>query len=313
MRLHLDYTPKKPGFTIGHDDQIFLLGSCFSTHIGSLLVENRFPVLSNPAGIQFNPQSVLLGLESILGKGPEPEKFMLQRGDQFYSYLCHSSVHAFSQQALLKEINKRNSEALEFLKNADYLFITFGTAFFYRHLALGAIVANCHKQPGTLFKKELLSVEQITDPYEKLINDLKALNKKLRIIFTVSPVKHLKDGVVENNLSKSTLLLAVHKLVAEGPGCFYFPAYELINDDLRDYRFYKEDLAHPNQQAIEYVWNKFSSWCFDSKTLEINKELRKLHLALHHRQIIDSEDHDLAAFIKNQKQLVNTLKPGLVE
>lgn len=312
MQFHLDYTPKKPGFAIKHGKRIFLIGSCFSTHISSLLSEYRFNVLSNPHGIVFNPLSIRTSLRNILGKEDNNKELLLQHGHLFYSFLCHSSVHAASKHELLEKISSINEESFARLKNCDYLIITFGSAYYYHHVELNSPVANCHKQPGNSFRKELLTVERILSDFQELLNDLRSLNKNLKIIFTVSPVKHLKDGVIENNLSKATLILAAQKLVQANSDCHYFPAYELVNDDLRDYRFYKEDLAHPNQQAIDYVWNKFSDWAFDPSTLEINKEIRRLNLALNHKQMQDSEDSKLKEFIKNQKALINKLSPGLI-
>jgi hypothetical protein len=237
----------------------------------------------------------------------------LQRDHRYYSYQHHSSINASSEVELIKNINKINHECHAFLKSCQYLFITFGSAYYYRHKTLNRIVANCHKQSANTFEKQLTKPEEIVQEYQSLIKKLNAFNPVLKIIFTVSPVKHLKDGVIENNLSKSTLLIAVHQLVSENTDCFYFPAYELVNDDLRDYRFYKEDLAHPNQQAIDYVWDKFSDCYFSDRTKDLNEQIYNLHLAMTHRKMQENEleSQKLMDFIRIQKEEIKKLYPEI--
>jgi hypothetical protein len=240
-------------------------------------------------------------------------KYLVERNGVFFSYAHHSSFHNEDDEDLLKKINHENKTAFEFLKETDYLFITFGSAFFYHHIQLNEPVANCHKQAGNLFEKRLLTVEEITEKYSALIAHLKSFNPKLKIIFTVSPVKYFKDGVIENNISKSTLLLSAHQLVKQFDNCYYFPAFELVNDDLRDYRFYKEDLAHPNDLAIDYVWNKFSDCFFNKQTLLLNKQIHALNLALNHRKLITHSEEaiKLNDFILKQKDLIRKTNPEI--
>lgn len=313
MRLHLDHTPQQPGFNITHNQGIFLIGSCFSTNIGALLNDHRFKVFSNPGGILFNPLSISEGLQAILKQEKADEKLMLEREGVFYHFRCHSSVHAASKNELSALISETTTKSLEFLKSCNYLILTFGTAFYYHHIALNTVVANCHKQPGKLFEKKLAGVEQILGQYHILLNQLKEVNPQLKIIFTVSPVKHLKDGLVENNISKSTLILAIHELIRSHHQCSYFPAFELVNDDLRDYRFYKEDMAHPNEQAIQYVWEKFSDCYFGPATQQLNQKIKQLNQALSHRPLSSNQEEQVKfqAFISKLKEEIVQQFPAI--
>ncbi len=285
MRFHLDHIPKKPGYHLTHHDKLFLIGSCFSTHIGNLLNSYRYRTFQNPSGIVFNPMSVAGELQSVLHPKKTNPNELFQRDGRHYSFHHHSSFFGETADELLSKINERRHEALMFLKEAKCLFITFGTAYYYHHLKLNTVVANCHKQPSTLFEKRLATTSEIFQAFFSLHTELKKVNPHLQIIYTVSPVKHLKDGLIENNLSKAVLLLAIHELTQKAADTFYFPAYELVNDDLRDYRFYKADLAHPNEQAIEYVWEKFSDCFFPPSSNELHQLILSLNKAEAHRSL----------------------------
>lgn len=313
MRFHLDYIPTLPGFELNHSKKIVLLGSCFSENISEKLKKYRFSILNNPNGILFNPLSIHQCLETLISGNPFDEKNLVYRDGNFFSYQHHSSIHDEDKHDLLKKINHQNKSGAEFLKKTDCLIITFGSAFLFHHLELNAPVANCHKQHDKLFEKKLLTVEQITEKYAVLLSQLKKMNPLLRVVFTVSPVKYFRDGVMENNLSKSTLLLSVHQLVSQFPHCYYFPAFELVNDDLRDYRFYKEDLAHPNEQAIEYVWEKFSISFFSENTRSLNKQILALNQALNHRKLIVNSEEALKLndFILKQKEIIRKINPEI--
>jgi hypothetical protein len=304
MKFHLNFIPKKSPNEISHLNNIFLIGSCFTENISHKLTECGFKTYHNPSGILFNPASILQCLSSIVEEKHFSEKYLLQRDTIHLSYLHHSSIHASDKSQLTEKINSENAKASAFLKESNFLIVTFGTAFTYRHLGLNEVVANCHKQPGAAFEKKLLDVDMIVNDYSHLILALQKINPNINILFTVSPVKHLKDGVVENNVSKATLLLSVHELVKKHPNCSYFPAYELVNDDLRDYRFYKEDLAHPNNAAINYVWKKFSDCFFSAETKQFNQGIQKLNAALNHRSNVSNpkELEKLNDFIDKQKR-----------
>jgi len=313
MKFHLNYTPEKFPFDISHNDRCFLSGSCFAENISKKMQEQGFSIVSNPNGILFNPQSLLQSLVSAIEKNAFDEKFLLERDGLNYSFLHHSSVYASNKKELLEKIHKNQNQAHAFLKTTKVLVITFGSAFVYEHKTLQKVVSNCHKQPGTAFEKKFLEPEWIVESYQSLFQKLKAFNPDLKIIFTVSPVKYLKDGLENNSQSKASLLLAVNRLVKNNANCHYFPAYELQNDDLRDYRFYKEDLAHPNAQAIEYIWEKFSECAFSEKTRTINSEISKLKAAQNHRKLSASAEGDqkLQDFIQSQKLKIRTLAPGI--
>lgn len=313
MQFHLNYTPPKFDFTIDHHSKVFLIGSCFSENIGTLLSDYKFKTHSNPNGILFNPLSIFNCLNNIIDDKPFDENLILKRDDIFYSYLHHSSINSSNENDLKENINSENKKAHQFLNECDQLIITFGTAFLYQHIALNKTVANCHKQAATAFEKKCISVTEIIESYSVLIQKLQKFNPKLKLIFTVSPVKYLKDGIVENNLSKSTLILAIHELLIQNNNCYYFPAFELVNDDLRDHRFYKENLAHPNELAINYVWEKFSASCFNEKTMAINKQINKLNLAIDHREMNagTQEKLKLQDFIAKQKEELKKLDPQI--
>jgi len=313
MRFNLNFNPPKPGFTINHGHRLFLTGSCFSENIFRFLTEKRFKAHPSPNGIVFNPDSICRNLQTLIMADKLDEKFILNRNGIFFSFLHHSSVHDESRSDLVKKINHDLKTASLFLKTANFLVITFGSAYAYKHVELNSIVANCHKQPGQVFEKILLTPEKIQTDFAALIRSLQTFNPTLKIIFTVSPVKYLKDGIIENNLSKATLLLSVHEIVKSHSNCCYFPAFELVNDDLRDYRFYKEDLAHPNEQAIAYVWEKFSETFFSDHTLLLNQEINKLNSALNHRRLINNSEEaiKLNNFILKQKEVIKTLDASI--
>jgi hypothetical protein len=296
MNFNLNYTPPPSLLRISHNDKILLIGSCFAENIGEKLRHSKFDCLVNPNGILFNPISISKALHSYI----HPEKYQLNTGNNnglYFSYDHHGDLSDPDKEQLTAKIKRSMDEAHQFLKTARILIITFGSAFVYRRIRDAEIVANCHKLPQKEFMKDLLSPEDINSAYTHLINELRDLNPDLKIIFTVSPVKYLRDGIIENNLSKSILIYSVHNKVSATSNpkstlLNYFPAYELVNDDLRDYRFYKEDMAHPNDQAINYIWEKFSDTYFDEDTKELNEKINDIRKAASHRPIhTDSDAH----------------------
>lgn len=291
MKFHIDHTPKKAGFELSHSNGIFLLGSCFSEEIGKRMIEMRMKVYKNPNGILFNPLSMEMCLNAILSGSVDTKK-ILERGTEYFSYDHHSSVKANSKKELVDQIKEEQKKALHFLQDAKVLIFTFGTAFYYRELELNAVVANCHKQKSTLFAKEHCTYESIVSKYGALLTSIKKINPSIQFIFTVSPVKYLKDGVEKNSLSKSILILAAQTICQQNKDSHYFPAYELVSDDLRDHRFYKEDLAHPNEQAINYVWEKFSHTFFSEKTQNLNQKISQLNRALSHKPLHSNKEEE---------------------
>ena len=283
MQFHLGFQPAISQQKITHNDNVLLIGSCFSEHIGNRLSDLKFNVNSNPFGIVFNPKSIEGALNRILDKNYYTNYDVFEKEGLWYSLETHSSISACTKNELLEKLNHVIDDWHLKIQSASYLMITLGSAYAYKHIEHSKIVANCHKLPQSQFIKTLLEFEDIVFNYQRLIDKLKQCNSHLSILFTVSPVKHLRDGVIENNLSKAILIQFVHKLIKQNSHCFYFPAYELVNDDLRDYRFYESDMAHPNAQAINYVWKKFADVYFNEATNAINEKLNQIYQAYNHR------------------------------
>ena len=276
-------TPKYP-FDINYQDKLMLLGSCFSDHIGNFFQEMRFDTLSNPFGTLFNPVSIANALKMCMN----PELFNEQHIDFFnekwISYAHHGKFSHPDKETFIQNIRQNLDKAHDFLSSANYLFITFGTAYCYRLIERDLIVANCHKIPANQFEKQLLTIEQIVGLYQDLLEQLRQFNPKLKIIFTVSPVRHLADGFHENQISKSTLHLSVNQLV-DNINTYYFPSYEMVQDDLRDYRFYAADLCHPSDAAVTYIREKLTDAFFTPETQERMKEVVKENKAQGHRSL----------------------------
>ena len=276
-------TPKFP-FQISHQDHILLLGSCFSDHIGAFLSKNWFFVLSNPFGTLFNPISIANTLKMTINPELFSEDYRYFFDNRWVSFAHHGSFAHEDENLFTKQIEQQWIETKTFLEKTDFLFITFGTAYCYKFLERDLIVANCHKIPNSQFQKFRLKIEEIVQVYNDLLQKLYQINPKLKIIFTVSPMRHLGDGFHENQLSKSILHLAIDQLINEKT-VFYFPAYEILMDDLRDYRFYAEDLCHAGENAVRYIEEMFADAFFSHITKEKQKEIEKENKLLNHRPL----------------------------
>ncbi len=284
MRWHLDIECSKFAFEIEHSDKLFLMGSCFAENLAVWLKERYFNVFSNPNGVLFNPVSIYTSLKNILDNSKIfDERYLFYDGEYWRSYLHQTHFFNSNKEKFLAETIEQQRLAYEYIKSCDYLLITFGSAYVYEHVELKEVVANCHKLPSHHFNKRLLEVEEVVNMYQELIEKLRGINSKLRIIFSISPVKYLSYGVFNNHLSKAVLFLLVNKLLNDVGGVYYFPAYELVNDDLRDYRFYKEDMAHPNDLAVKYVMEKFLSVVMSERARETIEALEKLVRAMQHK------------------------------
>ena len=279
MNFHLDFSIPSFPQKINYAHSSLFIGSCFAENIGYTMHQYKFKTQLNPHGILYNPLSIALALRRYMKIDFVTEGELFFSNDCWNSWEHHSRFSNPDKQKCLSEINKNISDAHVSLKNAEWLFITFGSAFVYEKN--NKLIGNCHKQPQKEFTKQLLSVSEIIEEYKSLLTELKKFNPKLKIVFTVSPVRYVRDGVVENNLSKARLIDAVHQLKNES--AFYFPAYELVMDDLRDYRFFKKDLVHPNEQAIAYVFEKFSETNFDSKTITLLEKIKEIRTAKNHK------------------------------
>ena len=274
-------TPKYP-FDINYQDKLMLLGSCFSDHIGNFFQEMRFDTLSNPFGTLFNPVSIANALKMCINPELFNEQYIDFFNEKWISYAHHGKFSHPDKETFLQNIRQNLDKAHDFLSSANYLFITFGTAYCYRLIEQDLIVANCHKIPANQFEKQLLTIEQIVGLYQDLLEQLRQFNPKLKIIFTVSPVRHLADGFHENQISKSILHISVNQLI-DNSNTFYFPSYEMVQDDLRDYRFYAADLCHPSDAAVTYIREKLTEAFFTPETQERMKEVVKENKAQGHR------------------------------
>ena len=271
------------GNRISYESRILFMGSCFTEHIGSLMKELRFRVDLNPFGINYNPSSLSRNLWALLNGKQYNIKDLHEANEKWFSFDHHSQFSAVDPDTCLDNINQRIRHSRDRMGETDYLLLTWGTAWVYVLKESATVVSNCHKLPADNFSRHLLSVNQVVDTYTKLFAGLRSKMPGIKVILTVSPVRHWKDGPVLNTVSKSTLLLAAHRLTEMFSYCEYFPAYEIAMDDLRDYRYYGNDLVHPNQQMIQYIWEKFTDTYFDEKTLRLMGEIEKLIAARNHR------------------------------
>jgi GSCFA family. len=267
------------------------MGSCFAENMGERLRKYGFDSDVNPFGILYNPLSIASSLERLMSGSPFTEAELFQYNGLWHSYAHHGNFSAVTAGETLEKINERLMTAAVRLSDYGVLLVTFGTAWVYRKRDDDRIVANCHKVPERNFTRSRLSVEDITSLWIPLLQKLKQHNPDLRVLFTVSPIRHWKDGAHENQLSKATLLLAIEQL-RERCSVDYFPAYELMMDELRDYRFYAADMLHPSELAIDYIWDRFVASCFDKTTRETMREVEQINRAMSHRPLNpDSEEY----------------------
>lgn len=278
---------EKYEWKLGYSDKILFMGSCFTENIGEIMEGLKFQTCINPFGIVYNPMSVAKSLRRLIdGKGYTQADLFEQNG-YWGSFDFHGRHSAPTPEETLAGMNRQVEEGRQFLSEANYLVLTFGTAWVFEQKETGQVVANCHKFQSADFMRYRLTPGGIIDEFKELLSALWKFNPKLKILFTVSPIRHLKDGANGNQLSKSTLLLAVDRLVA-GFGnerCNYFPSYEIVMDELRDYRFYAADLVHLSPVAIEHIWEKFKGCFFNSETGKIMSEFEKITKAMNHRPL----------------------------
>ncbi|MCB1177329.1 MAG: GSCFA domain-containing protein [Leptospiraceae bacterium] len=307
MKLQIETPIPFPNFNISHQDEIFLIGSCFSENIGKKLKQLKVKVFQNPFGILFNPVSIANTLNHLSSNITFNENLLIEKDGLWFSLIHHGSVYGTSKAELIRKIEKINVDGREKIVKANKLFITFGSAHIYTYIQQNTVVANCHKLPNSDFKKSLLKITEIIELYKICIASIKAINPTIQFVFTVSPVKYLKDGVHENQLSKSTLLLAIEEL-CKIENVSYFPAYEIVTDELRDYRYYNDDLVHPNQIAVNYVWEKFTKCYFTDETKSLANELEVINSMENHRLLhpeSDSSKSFLANLEKKKRELIS--------
>jgi hypothetical protein len=306
MELRTTFKIEPSPYKITYDHKVMFIGSCFASSIGEQMKRGKMTVMINPSGTVYNPVSVCNTLDSITA-GQEFTKYNLHfHNGMWLSFFHYTDFSSEDPDKSLLRINSRLKEASLFLKNTGFLFITLGTARIYRWKKTGQVVSNCHKIPSMEFSHELLSVKEIVDLWTKQLDRLSALYPDLKVIFTISPVRHVKDGLHGNQVSKSVLFLAVEELLGHSSRPQYFPAYELLMDDLRDYRFYSDDMIHPSDSAISYLWEAFSTCYLDNVSVKMWNEAFKITKARNHCFNTDSisKKMDFAQKILNHISLI---------
>jgi hypothetical protein len=295
MQFQLPIEIKLLSPPVMYKDKIMLIGSCFTEHIGNALGDLKFNVLQNPNGILFSPDAVCKSLLSYIGNKKYTDADLFYLNEVWNSWDHHSRFSEMDKEKCLENINVSQTKAHHFLKEAEWLIITLGSSFIYELTRLAetpkhqvfanrqSSVANCHRAPANWFEKKMLDIDEIKKMLAGCLEQLQKFNPRLKFIFTVSPVRHIRDGVVENNRSKARLIEAVHFICTKFSTASYFPAYELVIDVLRDYRFYDIDLVHPNYPATEFVLEKFSAACMNEETMAIMEGIKKIVIAKRHK------------------------------
>lgn len=295
-------------FEISHAQKGMSVGSCFSTNIGSRLHNAKFPILVNPLGTIYNPVSIANTIDLLLGTKAFDEQQIFFANGVWQSYYLHTSFSSVTKDEVLKKFQAVKEDFQQNFKSLDYVILTLGTAWVYELKSSKQIVNNCHKTPASQFNRRRLSVAECVSVLKHAIEQLRNENPNLHVIFTVSPIRHWKDGAHENQVSKSTLFLAIEELQNSLRNIFYFPAYELLMDDLRDYRFYADDMLHPSDLAIEYIWEKFSETYFSKDTKDLIKRIDSIQKALEHKPFNAENDEYKAFKMKTETELENLKK-----
>ncbi|MDR6195741.1 GSCFA domain-containing protein [Siphonobacter sp. SORGH_AS_0500] len=283
MNFRTEFTIPASDWKINLDSSVVSMGSCFAEVVGTRLQQYKMAGLYQPFGTLFSPVALFKILSNALKDQPADPRLFLEREGQWLHYDFHSSISASNQEELNRLITNQLVSLKECLSKAQVLILTLGSSWVYQLNDTPAYVANCHKQPARIFTKDLLSVKTICKEFGNVYTLLKQINPGLRILLTVSPVRHAKDGMMENSVSKSILRAACHYLITDYQDTAYFPAYELLLDDLRDYRFYETDLVHPSEMAEEYIFEKFQQTYFSKELSQFAKEWQRLTKALNHR------------------------------
>lgn len=283
------------------NDKIFSIGSCFSSEISALLANGQLRAFNNPFGTIFNPYSINVAVKKLHDSEFYTENDLITYHEQVISLDHHTSFNSAFTHKTLEKINSGIEGGNLFLQSAKWVIVTYGTAFIHEFLPKNKLVANCHKIPGKFFEKRLLSNQEISNSIRDTILNLKDIcPQDVQILFTVSPVRHTKDGMVENTLSKAKLISAIHEVIPDFENCQYLPVYEIMMDDLRDYRFYKEDMIHPSAQAVNYIFEKFGNAFFSDETMDFLEENFKIHQALQHKPA-DETNAKYQEFLENLK------------
>ena len=303
MKLFTEVSIPEYPFCVDHQSSILMMGSCFSENIGRIMERYLFPICVNPFGVTYNPLSVKKGLEALLQKEMYTAEDLDQYNNLWFSFDHYTGFSSTNQNETLERINHSFHKAQKMLHEAHFLIITWGTAWVYRYNATGSVVCNCHKIPASEFTRSRLTTSEIIKVYNSFLPSLLEYNKNLKVILTVSPVRHWKEGAHGNQLSKATLLLAQEALTTMYPDrLFYFPSYEIVMDELRDYRYYSQDMIHMNPQATQYIWDKFDQALLSKESQTIIKEVNPLLKMMDHRPLNqEGEAHQKMIRKKDEK------------
>ncbi|WP_299103415.1 GSCFA domain-containing protein [uncultured Winogradskyella sp.] len=306
MKLQTEIPLKSPQHNqIDYSSKLLLFGSCFSENIGAKFEYFKFQNTVNPFGILFHPLAIENLVTRAINKDYYSKNELYFHNEQWSCLDAHSKLNTASKEDLLHSLNYHIDKTYDQLKSATHVIITLGTGWVYRHIASDKIVANCHKLSQKHFLKELLSVEQITESLEAIVSLIKSVNPEVSFLFTVSPVRHIKDGFVENTQSKSHLLTAIHQVVEPREQFYYFPSYEIMMDELRDYRFYKSDMLHPNTTAVNYIWEKFTTVWLSKDALETLEKVSSIQSRKAHRPFNSNSQAHQDFLNKLQKDIEN--------
>ena len=285
MKLKTEVTIAKNDWKLDYDSRVFCIGSCFSEELHNYLSIHKFQVVNNPHGITYNPISICNSIKQLLNK-TEVDLNKLVQSDDLYKHLdFHGHFASTNEDTLLSDLNERIEHYGKLIKEAGFFIITLGTAFAFKHKQLNTIVNNCHKQASNKFERILLSEESISSELDRTISLLRETNPDLKVLLTVSPVRHIRDGLVNNQRSKSILLLTCHSLADKYDFVNYFPSYEILLDELRDYRFYKQDMIHPSQTAVEIILNRFKEAFISEQVFPTIEKMAKLHSNMSHKPL----------------------------
>lgn len=309
LQTHIPLS-KETRHPIDYNSNLLLLGSCFSENIGNKLEYFKYASQQNPWGILFHPKAIETAVTHAINEKEYSAEDVFLLNERYHSFDAHSQLSDASQEQLLSNLNSAAQQTHQQLKEATHIITTLGTAWVYRFIETDQIVANCHKVPQKKFLKELLSVEEIAESLDSMVTLIRDVNPTVNFIFTVSPVRHLKDGFVENQQSKAHLISAIHQMVEPRKRIFYFPSYEIMMDELRDYRFYAEDMIHPNVTAVQYIWEKFVDTWISASALPTMKQVDSIQKRRQHKPFNpDSKEHQ--KFLERLSKDIEQLKKEL--
>ncbi|MBR5984332.1 MAG: GSCFA domain-containing protein [Bacteroidales bacterium] len=312
MEFHTKIDIPAFDFGISYASRCIFVGSCFAENIGNKLTSTKFHTSVNPTGILYNPLSICKSIKNALSGKKYGDNDVFFSGGTWNCFDFHSRFSKPERASCVDGINVAVKTLADEIRNADVMFVTFGTAYVYELAESGKVVCNCHKQPEKDFTRHLLKVDEIVDSWTECINSLMKTNPKLRIVFTVSPIRHWRDGAHLNQISKSTLLLAINELNNLFPQTSYFPAYEIVMDELRDYRFYATDMVHPSETAVQYIWERFGETFFSEQTKANIARIGKIIAAANHRPVNPQSD-EYKLFCKKNLDEIERIKTDIGE